>query len=260
MTSVLTCSIHEAVAQVVLQRPQVRNAFNETLIAELHRVFVQLNQDPQVRVVVLAAQGPAFCAGADLNWMRAMAGYSYEQNLADARGLAAMLHALDTCNKPVIARVQGDTYAGGIGLLAVCDLVVAVQSAQFCLSEVKLGLVPATIAPYVVRAIGLRQARRYALTAEKWDAAEAFRMGLVHDICTPEELDDKVHEWIQAVLNNSPQAVAVTKQLLHKVADSPLDERLREITAEHIAQARGSADGQAGVQAFLNKQKPGWVR
>jgi methylglutaconyl-CoA hydratase len=260
MTSVLACSIHEAVAQVVLQRPQVRNAFNDILITELHRVFVQLNHDPQVRVVVLAAQGPAFCAGADLNWMRAMAEYSYEQNLADARGLAAMLHALDTCSKPVIARVQGDAYAGGIGLLAVCDLVVAVQSAQFCLSEVKLGLVPATIAPYVVRAIGLRQARRYALTAEKWDAAEGFRMGLLHDICTPEELDDKVNEWIQAILHNSPQAVATTKQLLREVADSALDERLREITAEHIARARGSADGQVGVQAFLNKQTPSWVR
>jgi methylglutaconyl-CoA hydratase len=260
MTSVLTCSIHDAVAQVVLQRPQVRNAFNKTLIAELQRVFVQLSQDPQVRVVVLAAEGAAFCAGADLNWMRAMAEYSYEQNLADARGLATMLHAIDTCSKPVIARVQGDAYAGGIGLIAVCDLAVAVQSAQFCLSEVKLGLVPATIAPYVVRAVGVRQARRYALSAEKWDAAEAFRMGLVHDICAPEELDDKVHEWIQALMNNSPQAVAVTKQLLREVANSPLDERLREVTAEHIAQARCSADGQAGVQAFLNQQKPGWVR
>lgn len=253
-----------SVATVWLARPEVRNAFNETMVAQLSSAFNALNADPNVRVIVLAAKekkgetGSAFCAGADLDWMRRVSQYTEEQNRADALALAHMLHALYRCGKPVIARVQGDAFAGGVGLVAACDIAVASTSAHFCLSEVKLGLIPATISPYVIRAMGERAARRYCLSAEKFDAQEAWRLGLVHEVVAPEALDACVQEIQQALLQASPTALAQTKQLLHDVAGTSLDQALMNDTAQRIAHARRSEDGQEGIAAFLEKRKPRW--
>src|SRR3569623_1345776 len=186
------------VATVTLNRPDVRNAFNDEVSGELTGVFVELGDRPEVRCVVLAGNGPAFCAGADLNWMKRMASYTYEQNVDDARALANTLRVLYKCPKPTIARVQGDTYAGGMGLVAACDIAVAVDTANFCLSEVKLGLIPATISHNVIRAMGPRAAHRYFLTAERFGAAEAHRSGFVLEVVKADELDAKVQEIAQA--------------------------------------------------------------
>jgi methylglutaconyl-CoA hydratase len=247
-----------AVAQVTLSRPQVRNAFNEAVIAELTQAFRTLDADESVRVIVLAAEGPAFCAGADLHWMRGMADYSRAQNLADAACLAEMLRTIATCRKPTIARVQGDAYAGGMGLVAACDLAVAAEGARFCLSEVRLGLIPATISPYVVRAMGTRAAQRYSLTAEVFDAARALRLGLVHELAPVEGLDAQVQVFVDALLGASPQALASCKRLLHDVVGQPIDAALIARTVEWIADARASEDGRHGVQAFLGKTRPRW--
>ncbi|HSV71091.1 MAG TPA: enoyl-CoA hydratase/isomerase family protein [Methylibium sp.] len=247
-----------AVARVSLARPEVRNAFNEGVIAELAQAFRDLDADDGVRVVILAADGPAFCAGADLHWMRRMAGYSRDENLVDAAGLAEMLRTIATCRKPTIARVQGDAYAGGMGLVAACDIAVAAEGAQFCLSEVRLGLIPATIAPYVVRAIGAHAAQRYCLTAERFDAITARTIGLVHEVAAPAALDARVQHFVDAFLAASPQALAACKRLLHEVASRPIDAALIARTAEFIADARSADDGRHGIQSFLDKSKPRW--
>lgn len=247
-----------AVAQVTLARPQVRNAFNELVIAELTQAFRMFDADESVRVVVLAAEGPAFCAGADLQWMRGMADYSRAQNLADAAGLAEMLRTIATCRKPTIARVQGDAYAGGMGLVAACDLAVAAEGARFCLSEVRLGLIPATISPYVMRAMGARAVQRYSLTAEVFDAAKALRLGLIHEVAPVEGLDAQVQVFVDALLGASPQALASCKRLLHEVGGQPIDAALIARTVEWIADARASDDGRHGVHAFLGKTRPRW--
>lgn len=246
------------VAEVTLARPEVRNAFNEGVIAALTEAFRTLDADDSVRVLVLAAEGPAFCAGADLQWMRRVADHSREENLADAAGLAEMLRTLASCRKPTIARVQGDVYAGGMGLVAACDLAVAVEGARFCLSEVRLGLVPATISPYVVRAMGERAARRYCLTAEAFDAATALRLGFVHEVVAPDRLDAQVQSLVAALLGASPQALAACKRLLQEVSGRPIDAALIARTVESIAEARASDDGRHGVQAFLNRTRPRW--
>jgi methylglutaconyl-CoA hydratase len=255
----LQIELCEPVATLRLNRPEVRNALDETLIADLAHAISALQHTAKIRVVILAAQGPVFCAGADLDWMRRMAEFSTEQNLEDARKLADMLHIIDTCTKPVIAKIQGDAYGGGIGLLAVSDIAVAAKHAQFCLSEVKLGLVPATISPYVVRSIGARQARRYALSAEKFTALEAQRVGLVHEVCADDQLDQSIENIVHALLQASPQAITATKQLLAQVTDHPIDDMLREMTAVQIAQARSGDEGREGIQAFLAKRKPRWL-
>ena len=255
----LTLTTTGPVARITLCRPEVRNAFDEQTIAELTHAFTAVGQDPGVRAVVLAAEGPAFCAGADLNWMRRMAAYTREQNHADAAQLAAMLHAVATCPKPTVARVQGDVYAGGMGLVAACDLAVAVDTAQFCLSEVRLGLVPATIGPYVVRAMGLRAAQRYALTAERFSATEAHRIGLVHEVVAPDALDAQVDAWLQALVAHGPEALRVCKALLQEVAGQAIDPALIARTVDCIADVRASAEGKEGVQSFLDKRKPRWV-
>ncbi|HEU4460804.1 MAG TPA: enoyl-CoA hydratase/isomerase family protein [Methylibium sp.] len=258
-TTLLRVETAGPVARVTLARPELRNAFDDALIVELAGTFRALDTEPSVRVVVLAADGPAFCAGADLNWMRRMAGYSREENLADAAALAEMLRSVATCRKPTIARVQGDAYAGGMGLLAACDIAVAAEGARFCLSEVKLGLVPATIAPYVVRAMGRHAAQRYVLTAERFDAATALRIGLVHETARPERLDAVVQGFVDHFLAASPEALAACKRLLDDVGQAPIDEALIGRTAESIADARASDDGRHGVQAFLGKTKPRWT-
>lgn len=249
----------DAICTITLARPEVRNAFNDEVIAELKDAFVAAGQDASVRVVVLAAEGSAFCAGADLNWMRRMADYTREQNLADAGELAAMLKAIYECPKPTIARVQGDVYAGGLGLIAACDMAVSAESAQFCVSEVKIGLIPATISPYLVRAMGARAAHRYFLTAERFGATQAKALGLVHEVASIESLDDVVTQWTTAVLQASPEALKACKHLLHDVAHEAIDEVLIANTVAGIADIRASREGKEGVQAFLQKRKPTWI-
>ncbi|MEF9997034.1 MAG: enoyl-CoA hydratase/isomerase family protein [Burkholderiaceae bacterium] len=256
----LEIQIAQGVAIVWLAREKVRNAFNERSIAEITQAFTALGRDDEVRVVVLAARGPAFCAGADLEWMRKMAGYSHDENLADAGRLAAMLGAIANCPKPVVARVHGDAVAGGVGLVAACDIALASHDAAFCLSEVKLGLIPATIAPYVMRAIGARQAQRYFLSAEKFDSTEACRIGLIHETVPAGQLDARLNELLAALLQTSHEASAQAKRLVLDLADRPIDADLIADTVERIARVRASADGREGITAFLEKRKPRWVR
>ena len=259
MRTCLTVSTQGHVARVTLSRPEVRNAFNEVLIAELTAAFTELGQRADLRAIVLAAEGKAFCAGADLNWMKAMAGYSWDENHADATRLADMLWAIYSCPVPVIARVQGDVYAGGVGLVACADIVVAVDAAGFCLSEVKLGLLPATIGPYVVKALGEQASRRYFVTAERFPADEAKRLGLVHEVAVADALDAKVDELVAAITANGPAAARACKQLVKDVASRPITPELRDDTARRIADIRASDEGRDGVQSFLSKSKPGWL-
>ncbi len=248
-----------AVRWLWLNRPDVRNALNDALIAELSTAFAQVESASDTRVVVVAARGVTFCAGADLNWMRATADYSHAQNHADAMKIAQLFQAVHACSRPVIARVQGDAFGGGVGLAAACDLVVAIDSANFSLSEVKLGLVAATISPHLVRAMGARQAARYMLTAERFSAAQACAMGLVNECASAESLDGVVGEFAQALLRASPAALAATKRLLGQVAEQHLGESLLRATAACIADARVSSEGREGIAAFLERRKPSWV-
>jgi methylglutaconyl-CoA hydratase len=255
----LTVTDHGAVRTLTLSRPDVRNAFNDDVIAELNTAFLEAGQAENIRCVVLAAEGPAFCAGADLNWMRRMADYTRDENLADAGQLAAMLRAMYECPKPTIARVQGDVFAGGVGLVAACDMAVSVDTATYCLSEVKLGLIPATISPYVIRAMGARAAHRYFLTAERFSAAEAHRIGLVHEVVSADALDAKVAELTSALVSASPYAVRACKRLVQDVAEREMDDALVAHTVAGIADIRSSAEGKEGVQSFLQKRKPSWL-
>ncbi|MFO1278883.1 MAG: enoyl-CoA hydratase/isomerase family protein [Burkholderiaceae bacterium] len=247
------------VAEVWLNRPEVRNAFNDGVIAALTEAFTRLNQDTELRVVVLAGHGKAFCAGADLNWMRAMADYSWDENRADAGKLAQMLWTLDQCPVPVIGRVHGDCYAGGMGLASVCDVLVASDNVTFCLSEARLGLLPATIAPYVVRAMGEQAARRWFTTAERFSAAQGHAMGFVHELCAPDEIDARVAALVATLVANGPAAVRACKQLVRDVAGRPIDAALRDETARRIADIRASTEGREGVQSFLGKRAPNWL-
>ncbi|PPE65695.1 enoyl-CoA hydratase/isomerase family protein [Caldimonas caldifontis] len=259
MSSTLDIRIDGPVAHVWLNRPEVRNAFNDATIAELTKTFLALGHNPQLRAVVLGAHGKAFSAGADLNWMRAMADYTWEQNRDDAARLAEMLWTLYSCPLPVVGRLQGDCYAGGVGLAAVCDVLVAAEGVQFCLSEAKLGLLPATISPYVIRAMGEQAARRYFITAERFSAAEAHRLGLVHEVCPAEVLDERVDAIVAALVANGPQAVKACKRLVQDVAGQPISAALRDDTARRIADIRASDEGRAGVRSFLDKRSPPWV-
>ncbi|WP_426192404.1 enoyl-CoA hydratase/isomerase family protein [Massilia sp. DWR3-1-1] len=252
-------TMHERVATVTLDRPDVRNAFNDATIAELALAFDELGRDEDVRAIILAANGPAFCAGGDLHWMKAMAGYSDSENYDDALKLADMLRTIYTCPKPVLAKIQGDCYAGGMGLVAACDIAIAVDSAHFCLSEVKLGLIPATISPYVIKAMGENAARRYCLTAERFTAAEAHRIGFIHELVAPAELDARVAAIIKALVSNSPNAVRQAKVLVREVAGKALDDALVTDSARRIAAIRASDEGREGVASFLEKRKPSWL-
>src|SRR3954470_24968436 len=249
-----------AVRWLWLNRPDVRNAFNEALIVDIAAAFADVEASPDTRVVVVAGRGPAFCAGADLNWMRAMASCSHAENHADALKVARMFHAVHSCSKPVIARVHGDAFGGGVGLAAACDIVIALESVHFALSEVKLGLVAATIAPHVVRALGARQAARYMLTAERFTAQRAHELGLVHEIANSATLDATVDSVCQSLLVSSPAALAATKRLLADVVEAPMDDVLLAATAKCIADARVSPEGREGVAAFLEKRQPSWTK
>jgi methylglutaconyl-CoA hydratase len=249
----------DKVATVTLNRPDVRNAFNEAAIAELALAFDELGRNDIVRAIVLAANGPAFCAGGDLNWMKRMAGYSDAENLEDATKLADMLRTIYLCPKPVVAKIQGDCYAGGMGLVAACDVAVVVEEANFCLSEVKLGLIPATISPYVIKAMGENAARRYFLTAERFSAQEAHRIGFVHELVKADVLDASVAAIVKALVSNSPNAVQQAKVLVRDIAGRPVDDELLADTAQRIAAIRASQEGREGVASFLEKRKPSWL-
>lgn len=255
----LTVSIVDGVATVTLNRPELRNAFNEEAIHELAVAFAALGTTGNVRAIVLAANGPAFCAGGDLNWMKKMAGYSEEENQQDAMRLADMLRTIYLCPKPTVARVHGDCYAGGMGLVAACDIVVASENAAFCLSEVKLGLIPATISPYVIKAMGEQASRRYFLTAERFDAAEAHRIGLAHQVVPAEELDATVGAIVKSLAGNSPNAIKEAKTLVREVVGQPIGDTLLIDTANRIAAIRASEEGREGVASFLEKRKPTWL-
>jgi len=255
----LEIAIAHHVAVVWMAREKVRNAFNETMIAELAQVFRELGADDGIRAIVLAGRGPAFCAGADLDWMRRMASYSMQENRTDARALADMLRVVYECPKPTLARVHGDAYAGGMGLIAACDIAFAAINVNFCLSETRLGLIPATISPYVLRSMGINAARRYFLTAEKFDAAEAYRIGFVHDIAPLDELDARVNTLLGALMQTSSNAVREAKRLVREINGRPIDEALVADTAERIATIRTADDGKEGVRAFLEKRKPRWL-
>jgi methylglutaconyl-CoA hydratase len=246
-------------ARVVLNRPELRNAFDDVLVARLREVLAAIGGDPRVRVVLLAARGSSFSAGADLAWMRRMANADAEAGRADALALAETLRLLAELPRPTVALVNGPARGGGVGLVAACDLAVAAEDATFALGEVRLGLVPATIAPHVVAAIGPRAAGRYALTGEAFDAAEALRLGLVHEVVPRADLDAAGIRIADALARGGPAALAETKALLARVAGSPLDDRLVADTAERIARVRASPEGREGVEAFLERRPPGWV-
>jgi methylglutaconyl-CoA hydratase len=248
------------IARVTLNRPQLHNAFDEALIAELAQAFQNLGEDEAVRAVVLAGAGRSFSAGADLNWMKRAAGYDEEQNRADARALELMLRTIDDCPKPVVAMVQGAAIGGGLGLVATCDIAVAGEAAQFATSEVRLGIVPAVISPFVVRAIGARQARRYFLTAERFGAEEARRIGLVHEVAPTDELEARVAAILAEILKGGPDALASAKQLVRLVEMMPQGGSiLAEATVGMIAERRASPEGKEGIAAFLEKRKPAWA-
>ena len=247
-----------AVRWLWLNRPDVRNAFNDELVAEIAAAFADVEASADTRAVVLAARGNVFSAGADLNYMRAMSGFSHAENHADALKVARMFAAVHACSRPVIARVQGDAFGGGVGLVAACDLVVAVEAASFVLSEVKLGIVAATISPHLVRAMGSRAASRYMLTAEKFSAAQARDLGLVHEVTLSEGLDREIERLVHHLLAASPAALAATKRLLADVVEAPMDDVLLAATAKCIADARVSPEGREGIAAFLEKRAPPW--
>ncbi|HEX6723010.1 MAG TPA: enoyl-CoA hydratase/isomerase family protein [Burkholderiaceae bacterium] len=258
MTATLDIQRQGAVARVFLNRPDVRNAFNDAVIAELTAAFRELGADASLRAIVIGGHGKAFCAGGDLNWMRAMADYSWEQNRADAQALADMLYTLYSCPLPLVGRVHGDCYAGGVGLAAVCDVLVAAEGMHFCLSEARLGLLPATIGPYVVRALGEQASRRYFVSAERFSAAEAHRLGFVHELATIDTIDARVDAIVQTLVANGPEAVKASKKLVQDLGGQPLTPELRADTARRIADIRASDEGKEGVQSFLNKRTPRW--
>ena len=246
------------IATVWLNRPDVHNAFDEHVIAELTQALRALDADAGVRVVVLAGRGKSFCAGGDLGWMRRMSGYGHDENLRDAGALAEMLRTLATLSKPTLARVHGAALAGGTGLVAACDLVVATPNASFGTTEVRLGLVPATIGPYVIRAIGVRAAQRYFLTGERFGAAEAQRLGLVHEVVEADALDARIGELVEALRAGGPRALGAAKRLLADVTDRPIDATLIAHTSAVIADARGSDEAREGIAAFFEKRHPAW--
>jgi len=260
MNRVITDIDDLGVAWVRLNNPDRHNAFDDQIIGQLTEAFAGVAVNPNVRVMVLGSEGKSFSAGADLGWMKRMASYSYEENLRDAGALALMLKTLNYMPQPTIARVQGAAFGGAVGLVSCCDMAVAASAANFSLSEVKIGLVPATISPYVIAAIGQRAARRYFVTAERFNAHRALQLGLVDEVVDAEQLDQEVDRLVEAVLANGPEAVIAAKQLVFDVAGKPIDQQLIDSTCESIAAIRVSAQGQEGLQAFLQKRKPHWLK
>jgi methylglutaconyl-CoA hydratase len=248
-----------AVRWIWLDRPEVRNAFNDAFIAEISTAFAEVEASPESRVVVVAARGEVFCAGADLNWMRSMAQYTHAENHADALRVARMFHAVHACSRPVVARVHGHAFGGGVGLAAACDIVVAADAVNFALTEVRLGIVAATISPHLVRAMGPRRAARFMLTGEKFSARQASDAGLVHQVTSVDGLDAEVDRLVRALLEAGPAALAATKRLMADVVEASMeDDVLLAATAKCIADARVSPEGREGLAAFLEKRAPSW--
>jgi len=259
MSDLIERSINRDRATVTLARPELHNAFNDAMIEEITRAFEALGRDPKIRVIVLAAAGKSFCAGADIHWMKRMVDYTFEENRSDADAMARMLRTIRECPKPVIARIQGTAFGGGVGLAAACDLAVAVETAKFCLSEVKLGIIPAVISPYVLEKIGPGHLRRYGLTAERFDAAEAYRIGLVAKVAgTVEGMDGWIDDIARMLCSNGPRALAAFKKTLAEVVGFRWDD-VQAVTTRRIAELRASPEGQEGLKAFLEKRKPGWA-
>ncbi len=254
----ITVTISDHVARVCLNRPEKHNAFNEVTIADLTKAFHQLAADDSVRVVVLESTGRSFSAGGDLAWMKKMVNYSEAENHEDSRRLAQMLKLLNELPKPTIGRVQGAAYGGGVGLVACCDIVVAAEDANFCLSEVRLGLSPATISPYVIHAMGVNHARRYFLTAEKFTAKDAEKIGLVHEVCKMKELDQQVDRFIGYLMAGGPEALAVCKNLIY-ITEPMVNDEIFDRTAQQIARQRTEAEGQEGLSSFFEKRKAKWI-
>ncbi|WP_439134550.1 enoyl-CoA hydratase/isomerase family protein [Pseudomaricurvus sp.] len=259
MNTVVTHIDDRGIATVTMNNPDKHNAFDDTIIAELTAAFNQVASDDKVRIVILASEGKSFSAGADLNWMKRMASYTHAENLRDSHALAEMLRVLNFMPKPTIARVQGAAFGGAVGLVSCCDMAVASPRASFCLSEVKIGLMPATISPYVVAAIGQRASRRYFTTAERFSAETAQQLGLVSEVVEAEEMDSTIEQLITQLLANSPAAVTAAKQLVFDVADRVIDTQLIEDTCTRIADIRVSKEGQEGLGAFLEKRQPTWI-
>jgi len=254
--SIQTCE--RGIATVTLNNPNKHNAFDDKIIEELTAAFEQINNNKDVRVMILAATGKNFCAGGDLAWMKRMASYSYDENIKDSKALAKMFNDLNFLAVPTIARVQGIAFGGGVGLICCCDMAVTTPDASFSLSEVKIGLIPAVISPYVVAAIGQRAARRYCITAERFDAQTALELGMVSKVVEKEQLDHEIDKLAETLLANSPAAIVGAKQLIFDVAGRKIDADLTDFTCERIAEIRVSAEGQEGLTAFLEKRKPTW--
>ncbi len=249
--------IDNQIARIYLNRPEVHNAFNDVMIAELTEVFKKISEDKKLRVAVLTGNGKSFCAGADLNWMKRVINYSYEENLKESLDLAELFYLMYTLPQPTIARVNGAAIGGGAGLVAVCDIVIASEKAKFSLSEVKLGLVPACISPYVIKRVGERVARELFLTGERIDAQKAFQLGMANQVAAEDKLDEAVEERIKLLLSSGPEAISMCKELLQKVPGMEVEE-FKRYTAEVIAKMRISDEGQEGMNAFLEKRKPKW--
>lgn len=248
-----------SVAWVWMSRPDVHNAFDAELITELTQAFADLQQEAEVRVIVLAGRGRSFSAGAQVEWMKQQGAASVEENAADARRLAMLFQTIAECRKPTIARVHGAALGGGVGLVSACDVAIGTNTAVFATTEVRLGLIPATIGPYVIRAIGERQARRYFQTGERFDAKTAERIGLLHEVVEPEQLDRRLHEVTHALLAGAPEAEKEAKALIRAIANEPITEELIEDTAQRIARRRAEAEAAEGLSAFLEKRSAAWV-
>ncbi|MFW2366975.1 MAG: enoyl-CoA hydratase/isomerase family protein [Desulforhopalus sp.] len=257
-TTILVDLDSRGVATITLNNPDKHNAFDDTIIQELSSALAELAANPDLRVLILAAAGKTFCAGGDLEWMKRMARYSYDENLGDAEKLAAMLKALNFFPRPTIARVQGAAFGGAVGLISCCDMAVATPQAIFALSEVKIGLIPAVISPYVIDAIGQRAARRYFTTGERFSAETATSLGLISELVQEQLLDEKIDELVEIYSDNGPAAVAAAKQLVFRVAPRMISEDLVRYTSEEISRIRVSEEGQEGITAFLEKRKPAW--
>jgi len=258
MSESVIVNVEQGLARVTLNRAEIHNAFDDETIACLTATFDKLATQKEVQIVMLEAKGKSFSAGADANWMKRMATYNHEQNMLDARALALMLDRLNKMPQPTIAKVQGSAFGGGVGLIACCDIAIASHQAKFCLSEVKLGLIPATIGPYMIRAIGHRAARRYFLSAEVMSAEKAEQLGLISEVVASDELDAKCQLLVNQLLDNGPAAMQRAKALVRHLSDRELDDETMRYTSEQIADARVSKEGQEGLQAFLAKRKPQW--
>ena len=257
--AVIVTTDQRGVATLTLNRADIHNAFDENLIAQLTATFNNLARDKHVRVVILAAKGKSFSAGADINWMKRMASYSEKENLHDATQLATLLRTLNELPKPTIARVQGAAFGGGVGLVSCCDIAIASERASFCLSEVKLGLIPATISPYVISAIGERAARRYFTTAERFSAQSALQLGLISECVNEQALDSQIEKLLKNLLNNGPQAISAAKQLIQTVSKRTINNQLINETSQLIAKTRSTEEAKEGLSAFLEKRSPSWI-